>query len=237
MVTVKKITKKKLREPDEFITFTQRAYLFITQHSKKIMIGAIVVFVLLLTTLIYQRWERKNEEDASRKFSSSMEIYQMASSPYQEGSASGYKAVLEKFDEIIAKFPRTSSGKLSLLYKGNVHLWLGEFEEAAKSYQTFLERGLKEKLYRLLATEGLGYAHEGKKEYEKALQAFQKIVEEGETFQSANAYLSIGRCYERLGKNKEALENYKAFLKASQKSMMTNAMLRKISILENLVGQ
>jgi len=237
MVRVKKIAKKKLKEPDEFITSTQRAFLFVTQHSKKIVIGAIIVLVLLLSTLIYQRWERKNEEEASRRFSVAMQIYQMASSPYREGSASDYKAVLEKFDEIIGKFPRTSSGKLSLLYKGNVLLWLGEFEEAAKSYQTFLQLGLKEKLYRLLATEGLGYAHEGKKEYEKALQAFQKIVEGGETFQSANAYLSIGRCYERLGKNKEALENYRAFLKTSQKSMMTNAILRKISILENLVGQ
>jgi class 3 adenylate cyclase len=30
-----------------------------------------------------------------------------------------------------------------------------------------LEKAGKEKFYRLLATEGLGYAHEGKKEYER----------------------------------------------------------------------
>jgi tetratricopeptide (TPR) repeat protein len=47
-----------------------------------------------------------------------------------------------------------------------------------------------------------------------------------------DAYLTIGLCYEKLGKNKEALENYKAFLKVSQKSMMTNAVLKKISYLE-----
>jgi tetratricopeptide (TPR) repeat protein len=81
--------------------------------------------------------------------------------------------------------------------------------------------------------EGLGYAYEGKKDYEKALQAYQKILEEGENFQLANACLNMGRCYEKLGKKKEALENYKAFLKVSQKSMMTNAVLRKISILGN----
>jgi len=45
--------------------------------------------------------------------------------------------------------------------------------------------------------------------------------------------LDMGRCYEKLGKKKEALENYKVFLKVSQKSMMTNEVLRKISILEN----
>jgi tetratricopeptide (TPR) repeat protein len=140
---------------------------------------------------------------------------------------------LEKFDDVIHLFPRTSSGKISFLYKGNIHLQLGEFEEAIKAYQTFLQKAGKEKLYRLFAMEGLGYAHEGKKDYEKALSAYQKIVKAGESFQLAGAYFNMGRCYEKLGKNKEALENYKSFLKIAQKSQMTNAILRKISHLEN----
>jgi tetratricopeptide (TPR) repeat protein len=109
---------------------------------------------------------------------------------------------------------------------------LSEFEEAIKAYQTFLSKSGKEKLYRLFALEGLGYAYEGKKDYEKTIQTYQKILEMGEGFQLGDAYLTIGLCYEKLGKNKEALENYKAFLKVSQKSMMTNAVLRKISYLE-----
>ena len=48
----------------------------------------------------------------------------------------------------------------------------------------------------------------------------------------SNAYLGMGRCFEKLGENKEALENYKSFLKVSQKSMMANTVLRKISNLE-----
>ena len=49
---------------------------------------------------------------------------------------------------------------------------------------------------------------------------------------SGNAYWAIGRCYEKLGKNKEAVENYKLFLKVSQKSQMANIILQKISNLE-----
>jgi len=233
MTRIKRISKKKLKEPDEFISFTERIYLFISHHLKLIVTGGIVVFIILGSLFFYQRWEKRNEEEAYRKFSLAVEIYQMVSSPYREGSLSEYKSVLEKFDEVITKFPRTSSGEISLLYKGNIHLRLSEFEEATKSYQTFLQKAGKEKLYRIFAMEGLGYSYEGKKDYEKALQAYQKIFEEGESFQLGNAYLNMGRCYEKMGKNKEALENYKAFLKVSQKSMMTNAVLKKISILEN----
>jgi tetratricopeptide (TPR) repeat protein len=228
----KKITKKKLKEPDEFISFTEKAFHFVSKHHKKLTAGGIIFLILLSSSFFYQRWERKKEEGAYRKFSLAVEIYQMVDSPQREGSLSEYKNILEKFEEILTKFPKTSSGKLSLLYKGNIHLRLGEFGEATKLYQTFLQKAGKEKLYRLFAWEGLGYAYEGKKDYEKAVNAYQEVLKLGGSSQWGDIYLSIGRCYEKLGKNKESLENYKAFLEVSQKSSMANAILRKISHLE-----
>lgn len=230
---MKKITKKKLKEPDEFISLTGQIYLSVTHHSKSIMTGGIAVLVILSFLFIYYRWERRNEERAYQEFRSAVEIYQMVDSQYREGSVSEYQDVLEKFNKIIKTFSRTPSGKFSLLYKGNILLRLGEFEEAIKSYQAFLKKAGKEKLYRLFAWEGLGYSYEGKRDYEKAIQAYRKITEEGESLERSTAYLNMGRCYEKLGKNKEALENYKTFLKESPKSMMANVVLRKISILEH----
>ena len=232
MTRTKKIIKKKLKEPDEFITLSERAYLFINRQYKSIAVGGIIVLILVLSFFFFQRWEKKNEENAHQIFNLTVETYQVVSTPYREASIQDYKNILEKFNEAITKFPRTSSGKLSILYKGNIHLRLGEFEEAIKAYESFLQKGRKEKLYRSLATEGLGYSFEGKKDYEKAVNAFQKVIDLGESFQLGNAYLGMGRCYEKLGKNKEAIENYKNFLKICQKSQMINIILRKISNLE-----
>lgn len=229
MTRAKKIIKKKLKEPDEFITVSERTYFFIAHHSKSIAVGGGIVLILLLSFFFFQRWEKKNEGNGYQLYSLATEAYQMVSTPYREGSLQEYKNVLEKFNETITKFPRTSSGKLSVLYKGNIHLRLGEFEEAIKAYESFLQKAGKEELYRSLAMEGLGYSYEGKKDYEKAVNAFQKVIDLAENFQLGNAYLGMGRCYEKLGKNKEALENYKNFLKVSQKSQMTNIVLRKIS--------
>jgi tetratricopeptide (TPR) repeat protein len=228
----RKITKKKLKEPDEFITLSQRAFLFISGHLKKVVAGGIVFLAILLLIIFFQMWEKQKEGEAYRDFSLALEIYQRAGSGSPEKLPLQNKDVLAKFDEVITKFPRTSSGKLSLLYKGNVHLRLGEFEEAIKAYQTFLEKAGKEGLYRLFAMEGLGFAYQGKKDYENAVRTYQKMLEMGDSAQTVDAYLNIGFCYEKLGKNKEALESYKEFLKASQKSMMTNVILKKISNLE-----
>ena len=232
MTRTRKIIKKKLKEPDEFITLTERTYHFLTQHSKPVIACVIIVLVIVSAIFFYQRWEKKKEGNAYQLFAVAAETYQATSSPYREAPPGQYKMVLEKFDEIIAKFPRTSAGKLSTLFKGNLHLQLGEFEEAIKSYNAFLQKAGREKLYRIFALEGLGYSYEEKKDYENALSAYQKIGEMGETFESASAYLGMGRCYEKLGKNKEAIENYKNFVKIAKKSNETNAVLRKISLLE-----
>lgn len=232
MTRAKKIIKKKLKKPDEFITLTERAFLFITHHSRSIAVGGGIVLAVILLIFLFQKWERKNEDSAYQMFHLAVETYRVVSSPYREGSPQEYKTVLEKFDEVVTKFPRTSSGKIAILYKGNIYLRLGEFEEAIKAYEGFLRKMGKEKLYGSFAMDGLGYSYEGKKEYEKAANAYQKVIDLGESFQLADAYLGLGRCYEKLGKAKEAVKNYKNFIKVSPKSEMTNIVLRKISVFE-----
>ncbi len=232
MVKVKKITKKKLKEPDEFITFAQKSLLFITQHRKQIVVGGVILILLILSILIYQRGERKKEKEAYLKFTTAVEVYHVAISPYREIESSQFKHILTLFDEVITKFSSTSSGKLSHLYKGHIHLNLGEFDEAIKSYQTFLEKWRREKLFKIFAWEGLGYAYEGKGDFEKALNPYQKVLELGGDGPFALAYFNIGRCYEKLGRKKEAVESYRSFLKFSEKSNMTQLILRKISLLE-----
>jgi len=233
MAGKRKIIKKKLKEPDEFISFTDHAFRFIVRYYRQIITGVVILGVLLGAFFLFQKWEEKKEGEAYQVFGTALQLYQMVDSPYREGSTADYKSLMEKFDEVITKFPRTSSGKLSLLYKGNLHLKLGEFDDAIKAYETFLEKAGKEKFYRLLAMEGLGYAHEGKKEYEKAVEAYERMLGAGEGLQIANAYLSKGRCYEKLGKKNEALESYKTFLKVAPKAMMANLVAERISQLED----
>ena len=232
MTRTKKIIKKNLKKPDEFITLTERTFLFVTHHSRSIAVGAGIILILLLGIFSFQKWEKKNEGNAFQMFHLAVETYGMVSSPYRDGSPQEYRTVLEKFDEIITKYPKTSSGKIALLFKGNIYLRLGEFDDAIKAYEAFLQKTGEKKLYRSFALDGLGYSYEGKKEYQKAVDAYQRIVGLGEGFQLADAYFGLGRCYEKMGKIKEALEYYRNFVSASKKSEMTNIVLRKISDLE-----
>jgi len=234
MVKGKRVTKRQLKEPDEFITLTERAFIFFGQHSKKLTIGGVFILVLILAIVLFQMSERKKEEEAARLFGVALETYERGTAQAQarEDSGQGLKEALAKFDEVVSKFPRTSSGELSRLYEGMIHLKQGEYDDAMKAYTLFLENAGKEKIYRCLGWEGLGHTYEGKKDYAKALEAYQKLLDIGEGYQLAEAHLNMGNCYEKLGKTKEAVDNFKVFVNNSQKSFLADVIVRKISTIE-----
>jgi tetratricopeptide (TPR) repeat protein len=231
VATKKRVTKKDLKKPDEFMSLTEQAFLFVAAHMRKVILGAVALVVIVLALLGFRWWGEKKEAEAYQKFSLAIQSYGMAASPGRE-SGSDPRALVQMFDQVISNYPRTSAGKLSLLYKGNVLLQSGQFDQAIQSYDLFLGKAGKEKLYRSFALEGLGYAYEGRKEYDKASAAYQKVVETGEGSVSADAYLALGRCYEKLKKNKEAVESYRSFLKAAPTSSRANAVMRRISLLD-----
>jgi len=232
MVKGKRITRRQIKQPDEFISTTEHVLLFVRDHLKKIVVGVGIIVVIVAAYVLFRVWEARRENEASQRLNVAMEAVELVNSPYREGSPADYKNALAKMEEIVNAFPKTSSGTFALLYKGNIHLKLGEFDEAIKAYDTFLSRSGSEKLYNLLALEGVGYAYEGKKDYGKAIEAYQRIIAMDQGFQGREARLQMGYCYEKLGKNKEAVENYRAYLEGTQKSSMTHLVLRKISLLE-----
>ncbi len=232
MVKRVKITKKQLKEPDEFITLTERAFIFFNQHTKKITVAGVLVVVAVVAVVLFRMSEKKNEEEAARFLGAALETYDRRVSQTGEGATPDLKDVLAKFDDIITKFPRTSSGTISQLYRGNIYLRQDQFDEALKAYTAFLDQAGKKRLYLYLGWEGLGHAYEGKKDYPKAVDAYEKMLQAGEGSQLAEARLNLGYCYEKLGKTKEALESFKAFLSGDQKSFLTDVILRKVANLE-----
>jgi tetratricopeptide (TPR) repeat protein len=232
MVAAKKISKKKLKEPDEFITFTERTFLFVRKHLREVVIGTSVVVAIVIALSLFQMWEKRKEAEAQVTFASAMEAYQKATSSYGETTGQGLKEALGKLEEVAKRYPRTGPGKLSYLYQGNLHLRQGSYDEAIKAFTTFLDKGGQEKLLRAFATEGLAYAYEGKKDFAKALEYYQRAIESAESLPMQNAHLGAGRCFERLGKREEALASYRAYLKAAQKSQESNMVEHRVALLE-----
>ncbi|MEO0225884.1 MAG: tetratricopeptide repeat protein, partial [candidate division WOR-3 bacterium] len=82
------------------------------------------------------------------------------------------------FTTIISKYPNTRSGRQSIYYLGYIYYLTKRFNEAKDQFERYLSKEKKSYLLVPSALIGLGSTREGLKDYEGALAAYEKIIEE-----------------------------------------------------------
>jgi tetratricopeptide (TPR) repeat protein len=224
----RRIVKKKLKGPDEFVSTTARMLSWTVENLKLILIG-FIIGALVVVSLVFWRIKTRNREiEAFNSFYRASEMLMSAEDP----SSKGYQEAIDEFERIQREYPHTDASQLAQLHLGQGLLNLKQYEKAVETYRKFLDNDPREGLYRLLALQSLGYAYEGQGDYQKALDSFQSLVAKGESFLQPWGYLNMGRCYEKLGKREDALKTYRVFLETFPDSAMAPTIRGKIKTLE-----
>lgn len=227
MAKRRRISKRKLKEPDEFMSTAARTISWTRENLRLILIGFIIVALVAFSMVLWRIRTKKKEVEAFNSFHRASEILMSAEDP----SARGYQEAMDEFERIRREYPDTDAGQLAQLQLGQGFLEQKQYDRAVETYRTFLDSNPKESLYRLFALQNLGYAYEGQGDYQNALNSFQELIDMGESFLQPWGYLNIGRCYEKLGKKEEALRNYRRFLEKFPDSAMASTAKHKIGIL------
>ncbi|UCD71936.1 MAG: tetratricopeptide repeat protein [Syntrophobacterales bacterium] len=223
----RRISKKKLKEPDEFISTAARILLWIGQNWRLILIGIVIGGLVAFSIVFWRIRMKKRDLEALNSFHRASELLSAAEDP----SSKDYQEALDEFERVRGEYPHTDAGQLAQLQLGQGFLESKRYDKAVEIYRTFLDGNPGESLYRLIALQNLGYAYEGQGDYQSALDSFQGLVELGESFLQPWGYLSVGRCYEKLGKREEALNIYRIFLEKFPDSTMALMVKHKIGAL------
>jgi tetratricopeptide (TPR) repeat protein len=224
----RRISKRKLKEPDEFISTAARAISWTRENLRLILIGIIIVALVAFSMVFWRIRTKKREVDAFNAFHRASEILISAEDP----SARSYQEAMDEFERIRREYPHTDAAQLAQLQLGQGFLEQKQYDRAVETYRTFLDSNPRERFYRLFALQNLGYAYEDQGDYQNALDSFQGLVDMGGSFLQPWGYLNIGRCYEKLGKREEALRNYRRFLEKFPDSAMASMVKHKIGVLE-----
>ena len=72
----------------------------------------------------------------------------------------------------------------------------GDYAQALDLYQTVQNSSQSTDLNYQLATLGLAYTHEGKKEYKQGIELLRSLIDNPNGFPLFDIYLSLARCYE-----------------------------------------
>lgn len=225
-----KMTKKELEQPDEFHTMGWHALQYLSEHKNKFYMGAAVVLLVIILAGAW-RFYRLNYEDKAQDLYAW--AYAASSIPKNSGEdrSDAYLKAVQIYKELVKEYPSSHAATLSFYNMGNLYFDLGKTEESITAYKTFLKHS-KDDILTALTYHGLGYCYEETEDYDNALKSFEDSNKslQGTRFEYIN-YANIARIYEKMGRQKEALEFYGKAAGKMEDPLVEMLVKRKIAAL------
>ena len=221
MATTKRITRKEIKQPDEFITFSARAIEFSQAHTREITIGVASVLVLGLLAWAVSAYSNKKEAQAARLLAQAQALLQPISTEAQAGQPVPAEAkadpeaaarALVLLLDVVENYKRTEASKVARILVGQRYYEAGDYDAAIDTYEAFLKKANPKPELKAMAREGLAYAHEAKEDFEQAAICYEELSKSSLTWVQGWGCLGMARCYERLGEIQKATDAYRTLL-------------------------
>jgi tetratricopeptide (TPR) repeat protein len=226
----KRVTRKQLlKGPDEFLTFSEKAALFIKEHDResKYLAGAIIAVLLIyLGMSTGLGYIHKKGQNAYNMAYDIMMAQDMDLSPESEE----LKQSAELFQRVINDYSLSKASRLALPELAYLKTVEKKCEEAIPLYQEFLDQAPRNSPYQSLARLAIAACHESMGEFEQAIEILNQVTAKADDLFREQAMFSLARVYRLAGQQDKAKEVLEAFVKEFDSSPfrpLANAHLQK----------
>jgi len=196
-----KLTRKDLRQPDEFQTLSRQALEWVEQNRTAVMAALGAVIVVLIAVVAYQMISQSREASAGSAYAEAHAL--LRDKKYPDAAA--------RFDEVANRYSSSSYGSLALLERGNALLLSGQAAEAVSAYERYLKSSPPTDYLRQLGHTRLGSAQEQLGKHGEAQQSFAAAATEPGPF-TAEALFGAARNAEAAGDTTKAKDFYTQLL-------------------------
>lgn len=191
-----RITRKELlKEPDQFLSSTDKAMLFFKQNRSSV-IGSVVGFIFLgLSFLGYQNYEKSQ----TMKFES---LYFKMEQIAQNSEIKSEK-LQEKLIEIRDQIDEGPHRNRASLFLADIYFQYEEFDKAKTIYEEVKSKssGLNHEM----AAVNLAYTYEAMGNLKKAIDLYKLTINSNSNFPLFQVYWSLARCHENNNDTSSAL--------------------------------
>jgi tetratricopeptide (TPR) repeat protein len=247
-VANKKLTKKELKQPDQFVGFWQiaaaRLGRFAAKNAKVLVvsISALATVAVGMVVLSYVAEGRAARASAALEHVQQIAGAELApaGSPLKTDNIPRYATEKERLEGALAALDghfKSARGPLAdeaALVRGGLLLDLGRADEAQATYEKLLAGRLDARL-RFLAHEGLGYALERKGKLAEAQTTFAKLGTDATTlgdFYKDRARYHEARLAELQGNPAEATRIYHEVLDKNPTTSLREEISSRLALLE-----
>ncbi len=203
-----RVTRKQLlKEPDEFITFTNRMIKFGVAHKQQLIIAAGVFCAAVLVFVGMQYVSGRSQAKALSLLETAVASYGQAVVP--KGPLKAFEEVEKDFELILKNYSSNAGGKLARVTFAQYNFAAGRPDRAIALYEKALEDFSGDPLYKAIIASGLGYAHALKGDTPKAISYFEQVVSGPKTGTRSDALFNLGLLYEQTGQKAKSIEAFK----------------------------
>jgi tetratricopeptide (TPR) repeat protein len=198
----RKLTRKDLKQPDEFESLLDNIGAFVVDNLQQVLVSlGIVAAVGAIAVGVYY-YEGHRDAVAGDQFYTAL----------NELKSANYKAAEQGFSKLADAEPGRRLGRLSRFYLANAYLGENNLPAARDTLAQFITEE-HDPLYTNLALTNLGVVYERMGDYHKAANAYSQAAGVPGPEQQ-RAALSVARMLAKAGDKQGAISSYRSFLAA-----------------------
>jgi tetratricopeptide (TPR) repeat protein len=199
----KKITRKELKQPDEFQSFVTNAREFLLGNLQQVIVSASIVLAAGALAVGIYYYEIHRDTMAGDRFYSAL----------SELNQKNYKSAEADFEKLAQDESGREVGKLARFYLGSAYLQEGQLEKARDALVAYVPDA-KDDLFASMAYENLGVIYEKMGDLKKAQGAYGQAAAIAGPEQN-RAELQVARLSAKQGDKAGAINAYERFLTAN----------------------
>jgi len=207
----KKVTRKELlKSPDEFLTFSARAVIFINEHSRQFAyLGVAVVANALIYSGIHNYLRKINKKGQNTY---NMAYYTLVRNMSPDANIKDLKQSEELFEQVKDRYGISKAARLALPELAYLKFIEKKYDEAISLYKEFLSKASDDIPYQSLAWIALAACYEAKGDLNSAIEALNRIIAGPDDFFKEQAMLSLSRIYRLSHHEEKSREILKEFV-------------------------
>lgn len=219
-----KMSRKELREPDQFHSFTQRAIELISARSKILISTGVVVIVAILAFFGWQWYVESATQEASSAFEAAKKALEAPVVPQADGEGTSqadgsftnesdkYRAALAGLELVKQNYAASATASLATYFIGESHSQLDEYDQAIVAFEAYLKAEGADGELAPFAVEGIAATLEDKGDIDQAKQHYKRLTEPPFESQRARGLYHLARMEHKLGNAEQAARLFTSLL-------------------------
>jgi tetratricopeptide (TPR) repeat protein len=211
-----KLSKKQIKQPDEFLTMTDKALEYLTDHLNEAIAVVAAVIIALVAGFGVRYWMESNQDKATASFNLALAVLNtpLTEDLTDEQILAGFtsydseeqrKTVAAfKLEDAISTYKGSKSALEGRYYLAGLYYDKGNYSKALENYEIYLKKTapepLNDPIFMSLIDLNLASCYYNLGNHAKALEYYKKVIDSPDSPNRAEALVNAARCEEKLGR-------------------------------------